>query len=476
MFAQVSNPRLDAIREKLVTQISIPSGERHNLLEEDEKQSRVLFIDNPLLTNEKLSAIKKINHDYIKPETISTLVNFQNGNFKLKDAIKNIRNQCEAAIKNGKNIIILSDKNLKKDLIPIPSLLALSSVHHHLIRIGLRSKADLIIESGEPREVHHFSTLFGYGASAINPYIALETVKENCDKNLDPSLSISNYLKSTEYGLLKVMSKMGISTLQGYQGAQIFESLGLSKEFVNDYFTWTSNKIGGVDENKIEKDMLSNYNSAFPEAKIPETLELDLGGLYLWKGTGESHMWNPNTISLLQHSSTQNDIDLFKQFEDEADNETEQAFTIRGLLDFKYKKSNSIPLKEVESAKKIVKRFATGAISLGSISKEAHETLAIAMNRIGGRSNTGEGGEDPVRYQLDENGDSRNSAIKQVASGRFGVTPNYLINATDLQIKMAQGAKPGEGGQLPGHKVDDYIGKIRNTTPGVELISPPLLR
>ena len=473
MFAQVSNPPLDAIREKLVTQISIPSGERHNLLEEDEKQSRVLFIDNPLLTNEKLSAIKKINHDYIKPETISTLVNFQNGNFKLKDAIKNIRNQCEAAIKNGKNIIILSDKNLKKDLIPIPSLLALSSVHHHLIRIGLRSKADLIIESGEPREVHHFSTLFGYGASAINPYIALETVKENCDKNLDPSLSISNYLKSTEYGLLKVMSKMGISTLQGYQGAQIFESLGLSKEFVNDYFTWTSNKIGGVDENKIEKDMLSNYNSAFPEAKIPETLELDLGGLYLWKGTGESHMWNPNTISLLQHSSTQNDIDLFKQFEDEADNETEQAFTIRGLLDFKYKKSNSIPLKEVESAKKIVKRFATGAISLGSISKEAHETLAIAMNRIGARSNTGEGGEDPKRFFEEQNGDSKSSRMKQVASGRFGVTANYLVNSTDIQIKMAQGAKPGEGGQIPGHKISEYIASIRKTTPGVELISPP---
>ena len=473
MFAQVSNPPLDAIREKLVTQISIPAGERHNLLKEEEKQSRVLFIDNPLLTNERLSAIKEIKHDYIKPETISTLVDFRNGEFKLKDAIENLRIQSEKAIKNGKNIIILSDRNLKEGFIPIPSLLALSSIHHYLIKVGLRTKVDFIIESGEPREVHHFSTLFGYGASAINPYIALETVKENCDESLDPSVAISSYLKSTEYGLLKVMSKMGISTLQGYQGAQIFESLGLSKRFVDDYFTWTPNKIGGVDEKRIEKDMIANYNSAFPKTKIPETLELDIGGLYLWKGTGESHMWNPNTISLLQHSSTQNDIELFKKFETEADNETEQAFTIRGLLDFNYQKNESIPINEVESAKNIVKRFATGAISLGSISKEAHETLAIAMNRIDARSNTGEGGEDPKRFSEEPNGDSKSSRMKQVASGRFGVTANYLVNSTDIQIKMAQGAKPGEGGQIPGHKISEYIASIRKTTPGVELISPP---
>ena len=473
MFAQVSNPPLDAIREKLVTQISLPAGQRYNLLEENEGQSRVLFIDNPLLTNERLSAIKEIRHNYIRPEVISTLAELKQGNLQLKDAIKNLRDQCVKAINNGKNIIILSDRNFKKGFVPIPSLLALSSVHHYLIRKGLRSKADFIVESGEPREVHHFSALFGYGASAINPYIALETVKRNCPKDIDTATAISNYLKSTEYGLLKVMSKMGISTLQGYQGAQIFESLGLSKTFVNDYFTWTPNKIGGIDEKRIEKDIITNYNSAFPQSKIPETLDLDLGGLYLWKGTGEAHMWNPDTISLLQHSSTQNDIDLFKKFEQIADDETEQGFTIRGLLDFDFKGSDSIPLSEVESAKNIVKRFGTGAISLGSISKEAHETLAIAMNRIEARSNTGEGGEDPKRFFKESNGDSKSSRTKQVASGRFGVTANYLVNSTDLQIKMAQGAKPGEGGQIPGHKISEYIASIRKTTPGVELISPP---
>ena len=466
MFAQVSNPPLDAIREKLVTQISLPAGKRFNLLEESEKQSSILFIDNPLLSNEKIAAIKNINHEKIKVKTISTLIKLNEKNdFNLAKSIESLRSECRKAINDGYNILILSDRGLKKGYIPIPSLLALSSVHHHLIRNGLRSSTDLIVESGEPREVHHFSTLFGYGASAINPYIAIETVLNNSNNDIE---SVKKYLKSSEYGLLKVMSKMGISTLQGYQGAQIFESLGLSKKFIENYFTWTPNKLGGVDEKRIEKDMIQNYLGAFKESRIPEELELDLGGLYLWRGTGESHMWNPATISLLQHAATTNNEEKFDEFEKVANNESEEAFTLRGLLDFNYSKKDSIPLKEVESALSIVKRFATGAISLGSISKEAHETLAVAMNRIGARSNTGEGGEDPKRFNSE-----KNSRTKQVASGRFGVTADYLVNSTDLQIKMAQGAKPGEGGQIPGNKISEYIGSIRKTTPGVELISPP---
>ena len=466
MFAQVSNPPLDAIREKLVTQTSVPAGKRFNLLEESEDQSSVLFIDNPLLSNEKMAAIKKISHKKIKIKTISTLIKLDKKNdFDLIKSIKDLRIECKEAIKSGYNILILSDRGLREGYIPIPSLLALSSVHHYLIRGGLRTSADLIVESGEPREVHHFSALFGYGASAINPYIAIETVLNNPNNDIE---SVSKYLKSSEYGLLKVMSKMGISTLQGYQGAQIFESLGLSKKFVEDYFTWTPNKLGGADEKRIKKDMIQNYIEAFKESKIPEELELDLGGLYLWRGTGESHMWNPTTISLLQHAAASNDSEKFNEFEKVVNDESEEAFTLRGLLDFNYSKKDSVPIKEVESALSIVKRFATGAISLGSISKEAHETLAVAMNRIGARSNTGEGGEDPKRFNSE-----KNSRTKQVASGRFGVTANYLVNSTDLQIKMAQGAKPGEGGQIPGSKISEYIGSIRKTTPGVELISPP---
>ena len=466
MFAQVSNPPLDAIREKLVTQISLPVGRRYNLLEENEKQSSVLFLDKPILTNELMSSIKNLDNKGMKPKVISTLIKLdKNNDFDLKKSIQNLRLECKKAIENGNSILILSDRGLKKGYIPMPSLLALSSVHHFLIKEGMRPSADLIIESGEPREVHHFCALFGYGASGINPYLALETVLSNSDNDKN---AVINYIQSTEYGLLKVMSKMGISTLQGYQGAQIFESLGLSKEFVDEYFTWTANKIGGVDERRIKKDMLQNYKAAFKETKIPEELELDLGGLYLWRGTGESHMWNPSTISLLQHSSTLNDKEKFKEFEKLANNETEDAFTLRGLLEFDYSEENSIPIDEVESSKEIVKRFATGAISLGSISKEAHETLAVAMNRIGARSNTGEGGEDSKRFKSE-----KNSRTKQVASGRFGVTADYLVNSTDIQIKMAQGAKPGEGGQIPGSKISEYIGSIRKTTPGVELISPP---
>ena len=466
MFAQVSNPPLDAIREKLVTQISLPVGRRFNLLEENENQSSILFLEKPIIDNHTISSIKDLNNVGMKSKVISTLIKLDNNNnFDLIDGIKKLREECEKSINDGYNILVLSDKKLKKGYIPIPSLLALSSVHHYLIRTGLRSNADLIVESGEPREVHHFCALFGYGASGINPYLAIETVLNTSDND---DKAVQNYIKSTEYGILKVMSKMGISTLQGYQGAQIFESIGLSKEFVDEYFTWTANKIGGVDERRIKKDMLQNYLSAFKETKIPEELELDLGGLYLWRGTGESHMWNPQTISLLQHSSTLNDKEKFKQFEDLADDETEDAFTLRGLLEFDYTKKDSIPIEDVEPAIEIVKRFATGAISLGSISKEAHETLAVAMNRIGARSNTGEGGEDAARFNSE-----KNSRMKQVASGRFGVTAEYLVNSTDLQIKMAQGAKPGEGGQIPGSKISEYIGSIRKTTPGVELISPP---
>jgi len=472
LFAQVSNPPLDPIREKMVTQMSILVGKRGNLLSESSEHAELLKIERPILLNEEIDKILEVESNGIKARRISTLYDVNKGKKGFKDALENIKKEAERLIKENVSIIILSDRGVNEKNGALPSLLVAGTLHHHLIRNNLRDKVDLIFETGEAREVHHFALLFGYGISAINPFIALDTIislseKSNSIKNQ------SNYCKASILGVLKTMSKMGISTLQSYMGAQQFEALGIGEELIDSSFTWTPSRIGGIGLDEISDDYLIFHNNAFSNSEIPSNLKLDLGGLYLWRGTGERHMWSPETISLLQKASTQDDKEAYKEFEETANKDFYGDISIRNLLEIDYENSKPIDITEVESEINILKRFATGAISLGSISREAHETLAIAMNRLGARSNTGEGGEDESRYIPDSNGDSRNSAVKQVASGRFGVTTNYLVNAKDIQIKMAQGAKPGEGGEIPGHKISDYIASIRKTTPGVELISPP---
>ena len=476
-FAQVSNPPLDAIREKLVTQFAVPAGRRLNIFETTPLHCRTLRIDHPILRNEDLAKIKASDKPGVKAKTISTCFKAATGSTGLNDALKRIRDEASQAIEDGYTLLILSDRDVNQDNAYIPSLLATGAVHHHLIRERNRAQADIIIESGEPREVHHFATLFGYGASAINPYLAFETIaglqlSPTAEEKIPPQEEAEeNFCHAVEEGVVKTMAKMGISTLQGYIGAQVFEALGLSQALIDEYFTWTVSRISGIGTGEIAFDILANHSRAYSPDNIPSNLKLDLGGLYLWRSTGERHMWNPETIALLQEAVTRNDDNVFRQFEAASNEEGEEHITIRNMLEPIY--SESIPLDEVEPASVIAERFATGAISLGSISREAHETLAVATNRINARSNTGEGGEDPIRFTPDPNGDSRSSAVKQVASGRFGVTTNYLVNAKDLQIKMAQGAKPGEGGEIPGRKISEYIASIRKTTPGVELISPP---
>ena len=476
-FAQVSNPPLDAIREKLVTQFAVPAGRRLNIFETTPLHCRTLRIDHPILRNDDLAKIKTSDEPGVKAKTISTCFKAATGSTGLNDALKRIRDEASQAIEDGYTLLILSDRDLNQDNAYIPSLLATGAVHHHLIRERNRAQADIIIESGEPREVHHFATLFGYGASAINPYLAFETIaglqlSPTAEEKIPPQEEAEeNFCHAVEEGVVKTMAKMGISTLQGYIGAQVFEALGLSQALIDEYFTWTVSRISGIGTGEIAFDILANHSRAYSPDNIPSNLKLDLGGLYLWRSTGERHMWNPETIALLQEAVTRNDDNVFRQFEAASNEEGEEHITIRNMLEPIY--SESIPLDEVEPASVIAERFATGAISLGSISREAHETLAVATNRINARSNTGEGGEDPIRFTPDPNGDSRSSAVKQVASGRFGVTTNYLVNAKDLQIKMAQGAKPGEGGEIPGRKISEYIASIRKTTPGVELISPP---
>ena len=476
-FAQVSNPPLDAIREKLVTQFAVPAGRRLNIFETTPLHCRTLRIDHPILRNDDLAKIKASDKPGVKAKTISTCFKAATGSTGLNDALKRIRDEASQAIEDGYTLLILSDREVNQDNAYIPSLLATGAVHHHLIRERNRAQADIIIESGEPREVHHFATLFGYGASAINPYLAFETIaglqlSPTAEEKIPPQEEAEeNFCHAVEEGVVKTMAKMGISTLQGYIGAQVFEALGLSQALIDEYFTWTVSRISGIGTGEIAFDILANHSRAYSPDNIPSNLKLDLGGLYLWRSTGERHMWNPETIALLQEAVTRNDENVFRQFEAASNEEGEEHITIRNMLEPIY--SESIPLDEVEPASVIAERFATGAISLGSISREAHETLAVATNRINARSNTGEGGEDPIRFTPDPNGDSRSSAVKQVASGRFGVTTNYLVNAKDLQIKMAQGAKPGEGGEIPGRKISEYIASIRKTTPGVELISPP---
>ncbi|HCI86156.1 MAG TPA: glutamate synthase large subunit [Dehalococcoidia bacterium] len=476
-FAQVSNPPLDAIREKLITQRAVPAGRRPNIFETTAEHCQMLRIDHPVLRNSELAKIKASTVPGVKAKTISSLFPVSGGKEALDHALDRIRVEASQAIEDGYTLLVLSDRGVDSENAFIPSLLATGAVHHHLIRERNRAQADIIVESGEPREVHHFATLFGYGASAINPYLALESITglrlspTAEEKVPQQDTAEENFREAIEEGVVKTMAKMGISTLQGYIGAQVFEALGLGQDLVDEYFTWTVSRISGIGTNEIALDVLANHSLAFSPDNIPSNLKLDLGGLYMWRATGERHMWNPDTIALLQDAVTRNDGDTFKQFEAASNDEGDQHITIRNMLEPIF--DEEIPVDEVEPAENIAERFATGAISLGSISREAHETLAIATNRINARSNTGEGGEDPERFTPDANGDDRSSAVKQVASGRFGVTTNYLSNARDLQIKMAQGAKPGEGGEIPGRKISDYIAYIRKTTPGVELISPP---
>ena len=477
LFAQVSNPPLDAIREELVTSLEAFIGSEQNLFEETPEHCRQLKLQQPILTNKELEKIRNIAQGGIKTATCSTLFEVRGEPGSLQSALDELCRKASEAVDEGNSIIILSDRGVDGRHAPIPSLLATAAVHHHLIREGKRTKVGLVVESGEPREVMHFALLIGYGAGAVNPYLAFEVLHDLADRGImalpiDAYSAEKNFIKAIGKGVLKVMSKMGISTVQSYRGAQIFEAVGLSQELIDRYFTWTSSRVGGIGLETIEQESIRRHSSSYANGRVSGALELDHGGLYQWRRDGEYHMYNPETIGLLQYATRTNNYGTYKRFAELIDKSDRQLSTLRGLLDFK-SSANPVPLDEVEPASEIVKRFASGAISLGSISREAHETLAIAANRIGAKSNTGEGGEDYRRFKRDANGDFRNSAIKQVASGRFGVTTNYLVSATDLQIKMAQGSKPGEGGQLPGHKVDEYIGWIRHTTPGVELISPP---
>jgi glutamate synthase domain-containing protein 2/glutamate synthase domain-containing protein 1/glutamate synthase domain-containing protein 3 len=477
LFAQVTNPPLDAIREEIITSMITTIGCEGNLMHESPEQAKLLRLETPVISNQELAKIKALNQPHFKSRTLSILYPRSAGSAGMRTRLMELRTEADQALQDGVTIIILSDRGTNKDLIPIPSLLATSNVHNHLVREGTRTRCGIVVESGEPREVHHFALLTGYGAGAVNPYLAYSTLENMLAEGylpntLDKKKIIKNYNKAVSKGLLKCMSKMGISTQQSYRGAQIFEAVGLSSAFVSEFFAGTPTRIEGVGLEEVALETLKKHEHGYPKVKPAQLLDLDVGGHYQWRRKGEAHLMNPEVVAKLQHATSINSKPEFEQFCKAIDAQETQLLSLRGLLSFK-KGATPIPLSEVESAKDIVKRFATGAMSFGSISKEAHETLAIAMNRIGGKSNTGEGGEDAARYKLDANGDSRNSAIKQVASGRFGVTSEYLVNARELQIKMAQGAKPGEGGQLPGAKVDKEIGRVRHSTPGVGLISPP---
>ena len=476
LFAQVTNPPLDAIREGLVTSLEAFIGREQNLFEETAEHCHQLKLKSPIINGEELEKIRQIDVGEIRSVTLSALFDAHGGPGSLKSALDRLCADASQAVRDGYSIIVISDRGVDSKWAPIPSLLATSAVHHHLIREGSRTKAGLVVDSGEPREVHHFSLLIGYGAGAIHPYLALASARGLAAagelNGTKPEAAEQNFIKANEKGVLKVMSKMGISTVQGYRGAQIFEAVGLSQQLIDQYFTWTLSRIQGIGLDSVEEEVVQRHRSAFDSNQLVGERELETGGSYQWRLHGEFHQWNPEVIAKLQDSTRSGNWELYKEFAHLVNDQSENMATLRGLLEFK-KTLTPVPLEDVEPASEIVKRFATGAVSLGSIGKEAHETMAIAMNRMGARSNTGEGGEDYRRYKADPNGDSRSSAVKQVASGRFGVTANYLVNATDLQIKMAQGSKPGEGGQLAGNKIDEYIGWIRRTTPGVELISPP---
>jgi glutamate synthase (ferredoxin) len=475
LFAQVTNPPIDPIREEIITSSEIMVGGEGNLLEPGPESCRMIKMHYPILTNQEMEKLRHIHRPGFKSVTLPILFKAAEGPEGLEGALEKLFHAADKAIAEDANIVVLSDRGVSASLSPIPALLAVSGLHHHLIRSGTRTKIGLILESGEPREVHHFALLIGYGCTAINPYLAFETLDDLIAEGLltekDHKVAMKKYIKAAVKGVVKTMAKMGISTIQSYHGAQIFEAVGLDSKVVDKYFTWTPSRIQGVGLEVIAEEALARHQRAFPVREVNE--ELDAGGQYQWRDNGEFHLFNPQSIHKLQIACRLGSEKIYREYAELINNQAKNLCTLRGLLEFKVAET-PIPIAEVESVDSLVRKFKTGAMSYGSISKEAHEALAIAMNRIGGRSNTGEGGEDAERFTwTNEKGDSKNSAIKQVASGRFGVTSNYLINAKEIQIKMAQGAKPGEGGELPGTKVYPWVAKTRGTTAGVGLISPP---
>ncbi len=475
LFAQVTNPPIDSIREAIVTSPITTIGSERNLLEPEPESCRLIRLETPVISNEELARLKAVQSPHFSSLTLPMLFDPKAGVDGLTAAINKICEQADAAIANGTNLLILSDRNFGPDQAPIPALLAVAGLHHHLIRNGTRTRVGLVLESGEPREVHHFAVLLGYGCGAINPYLAFDTINGMIEQGSLPGVELKtackNYIKAVTKGVIKIGSKIGISTIQSYRGAQIFEAIGLDSSLIDTYFSWTASRLEGADLAVIAQEAVLRHGHAFPDRETQDQT-LDVGGEYQWRKEGEEHLFGPETIHLLQQATREGNYELYKKYAEQINAHGKQYFRIRDLLEFKQREP--VPLDEVEPVEAIMSRFKTGAMSYGSISKETHEALAIAMNRIGGKSNTGEGGEDPERYTwTNDQGDSKNSAIKQVASGRFGVTSLYLSQAKEIQIKMAQGAKPGEGGQLPGKKVYPWIAKVRHSTPGVGLISPP---
>ncbi|MEP9417256.1 glutamate synthase large subunit [Gordonia sp. VNQ95] len=482
LFAQVTNPPLDAIREEIVTSIGATIGSEADLLHPGPESCRQIALPSPVLDNDHLAKLVRINDDENLPDFRSAHIHglypVAEGGAGLRKALDEVRAKVSAAIADGVNLIILSDRESDEDLAPIPSLLLTAAVHHHLVRERKRTRVGLIVESGDCREVHHVATLVGFGAAAVNPYMAFESIEDMVERgvlgDIDFETARTNYIKAAGKGVLKVMSKMGISTVASYTGAQLFQVIGINTETVDEFFAGMRSQLGGIGLDEIAADVAARHQLAFSERPSERAhRELPVGGEYQWRREGEYHLFNPDTVFKLQHATRTGQYKVFKEYTKLVDDQSRKLATLRGLFDFNFGDRDPIPIDKVESAREIVKRFSTGAMSFGSISAEAHETLAIAMNRLGGRSNSGEGGEDPRRFHHDENGDWRRSAIKQVASGRFGVTSHYLTNCTDIQIKMAQGAKPGEGGQLPPHKVYPWVAEVRGSTPGVGLISPP---
>src|SRR6478735_8680643 len=486
LFAQVTNPPLDAIREEVVTSLQGTVGPEGDLLNPDENSCRQIVLPQPILRNADLSKLIDVDPDHeirgrkhgMRAAVVSCLYPVADSGAGLRRALEDVRTKVSQAIRNGARIIVLSDRESNEWLAPIPSLLSTAAVHHHLVRERTRTQVGLVVEAGDAREVHHMAMLVGFGCAAINPYMAFESIEDMVDRGVITGMSSdqakANYVKAAGKGVLKVMSKMGISTLASYTGAQLFQAIGISQQILDEYFTGLTCPVGGIDLEDIADDVASRHALAYLDR--PDEWahrELEVGGEYQWRREGEYHLFNPDTVFKLQHSTRTGQYSIFKEYTQLIDDQSERMASLRGLLKFRDGERPAVPIDEVESAREIVKRFSTGAMSYGSISAEAHETLAIAMNRLGGRSNSGEGGESAARFDRDENGDWRRSAIKQVASGRFGVTSHYLSNCTDIQIKMAQGAKPGEGGQLPGHKVYPWVAEVRHSTPGVGLISPP---
>jgi glutamate synthase (NADPH) large chain len=475
LFAQVTNPPLDAIREELVTSMASTIGPERNLLLAEPESCRQIGIRDPVIDNDQVAKLRHLDHPAFLTATLPILFDPASGARGLEAALDELCRQSSQAVAEGCTMLILSDRGTSRDRAPVPSLLATAAVHHHLVREGARTRCGLIVESGDAREVHHVALLLGYGAGIVNPYLAFETLDDLIRRGLlegvDHPTAVRNYVRALNRGVLKVMSKMGISTLQSYCGAQIFEAIGLDRGIVDRYFTSTASRIGGIGLGEIAREVQLRHERAFPDRPHGDE-GLDAGGEYQWHRDGEYHLFNPETVFKLQHATRTGQYRIFKEYTRLVDTQTAQRATLRGLFELK-PIGPAVPIDEVEPVERLIRRFSTGAMSFGSISQEAHETLAIAMNRLGGRSNSGEGGEDPARYERDPNGDSRRSEVKQVASARFGVTSEYLVNAGDLQIKMAQGAKPGEGGQLPGHKVYPWIARVRHSTPGIELISPP---